>query len=88
MEEGADDCYTPTYLMGSVKSSQYDDIANFFAETINDQCLPIGLNYTTLFHIICVQMYVKLGFEYRIQVGLAQTNCSTPPEYHISTYVA
>ena len=25
-------------------------------------------------------MYVKLGFEYRVQVSLTQTNCSEPPE--------
>lgn len=78
----ADDCYTPSYPIGSQsfdKYSRFEDIARDTAKAINDQYLPPGLNYTTLLRIIYVQMYVKLGFEYRIQITLAQTNCSNPP---------
>ncbi|XP_044193367.1 uncharacterized protein LOC122971009 isoform X2 [Thunnus albacares] len=80
--EEADDCYTPTYPV-DVKSSQNTDIALYVARTVNDKYLPSGFNFTTLLRIIHIQRYVKLGFEYRVQVALAQTNCSKPSENQV-----
>lgn len=37
-----------------------------------------SFSYTTTFRIDHTQKYVKLGFEYRVQIVLAQTNCSKP----------
>ena len=77
-EDEADECYTPAYPIDSAKYSHNAEIALYVAKTVNEQYLPSGFNYTTLFRIIHIQMYVKLGFEYRVQVVLAQTNCSKP----------
>lgn len=73
----ADDCYTPTYPL-NLGSSKYVDIAQYVAKTVNEAHLPPGINYTTLLRITCVQIYVQLGFDYRVQITLAQTNCSNP----------
>ncbi len=80
MEEGSDGCYTPSYPVDSAKSSKYKDVAEYIAKTVNGQYLPNGINHTTLLRVIHVQMYVKLGFEHRVQVALAQTNCSRSSE--------
>ncbi|MGH4224281.1 hypothetical protein ACRFA8_26865, partial [Klebsiella pneumoniae] len=77
-EDEADECYTPAYPIDSAKYSHNAEIALYVAKTVNEQYLPSGFNYTTLFRIIHIQMYVKLGFEYRVQIVLAQTNCSKP----------
>lgn len=55
MEEGADDCYTPTYLMNSVESSWHLGIAKYVAKTINEKYLPPVLNFTTILTITYVQ---------------------------------
>ncbi len=71
--------------MDSAKSSKYLDMAEYIIETINKQHLPIEINHTTLLRVIHVQMYVKLGFECRVQVALAQTNCSSHSEEQVCT---
>lgn len=71
--------------MDSAKSSKYLDMAEYIIETINKQHLPIEINHTTLLRVIHVQMYVKLRLEYRVQVGLAQTNCSEHSENQACT---
>ena len=71
-----DACYTPTFPVNSVRSTHNAGIALFVAETVNDKHLPDGFNRTMLVRIVHIQMYVKVGFEYRVQIVLAQTNCS------------
>lgn len=72
------DCYTPSYPIDTEKSTKYADIAQNVVQAINNHYLPVGFNHTVLLKIIHIQMYVKLGFEYRVQIGLSQTNCSDP----------
>ena len=87
-KDEANDCYTPTYPVDFAKSTQNADIALYVAKTVNDQYLPSGFNYTTLLRVAHMQMYVELGFNYRVQIILAQTNCSKPSEHlgpHLST---
>lgn len=60
-------------------------MAKYVTKTVSNQYLPIGINHTTLLRVIHVQMYVKLRFEYRVQVALAQINCSSHSEDQVCT---
>lgn len=79
MEEWGGDCYTPTYPLNPAESSQYVSIAKYVTKKINEKYLPCGLNFTTLLRITHVHLYVKVEFDYKVQVTVTQTNCSNPP---------
>ena len=50
---------------------------------VKNQYLPSCVNITTLLNIIYVQKYIKLGFEYKLQLTLTQTNCTEIFKYQI-----
>lgn len=79
VKEGANDCYTQTYPLNPAESLLYVSIAKYVAKMINKEYRSPDLNFTTLLHITHVQMYVKVEFDYRVQVTLAQTSCSNLP---------
>lgn len=65
------------------KSTRNADIVLYVAKIVNDLRLLSGFKCTTLFCMAHIQMYVKLGFKYRVQIILPQTNCSKPPENQV-----
>lgn len=72
----SDDCYTPSFPIQYCRDEKYEGLAKIIIEEINAKYLPNGVNLTTLLRITYVQLYTKLGFEYRMQLTLTQTNCS------------
>ena len=81
-EDLANECYTPTYPVDAAENSKYAFLAQEVTQTINDQYLPIGFKRVTLLKVIHVQMYVHLGFQYRVQMVLVQTNCTAGYQEH------
>ena len=79
MEKEADSCYTPTYPMEPAQSPLNKNLADYVTKLVNEKYLPIGFNYSVLFHIAHIEAYIKVSFEYRVQIILVQTNCSNPP---------
>lgn len=88
MKKEADSCYTPTYRMEAAQSPLNRNLAEYVTKLVNDQYLPFGFNYSVLFHIAHIEAYVDVGFDYRVQIGLAKTNCSNPPGDHVCTSAA
>lgn len=78
-EDEAENCYNPAYPVDLTRYPHDTDIALVIEKNTNDQYLPNGFNYITLIRIIYIDLYANLGFEYRIQLLLAQTNCSHSP---------
>lgn len=76
LQNHSDDCYGPSFPTESFRNKKYEGIAKLVIDQVNAKYLPSGVNITTLLRIIHVQLFTKLGFEYRIQLTLAQTNCS------------
>lgn len=77
MQNHSDDCYSPSSPVELSQDEKYKGLANIVIDQVNSHYLPPGINITTLLRITYVQLFTKLGFEYRIQLTLTQTNCST-----------
>lgn len=76
LESHSDNCYTPTFPREHLQSGKYTGLAGLIVDEVNAKYRPPGINLTTLLRVTYAQMYIKLGFEYRMQLTLTQTNCS------------
>lgn len=83
LQEHPDECYTPTFPTADYRGEKYEGLAKLVVDEVNAKHRPHGINMTTLLKITYVQLYTKLGFEYRMQLALTQTNCSSPAQKQI-----